>query len=212
MSLEVKNINFQYKREKKTVLRDFSAEFPYGEITAVTGKNGTGKTTLARIIVGILKPQSGSVFLDGEDLCNESLAQRGLKIGYVMQNPERQIFSETVAEEVQYGLRNLQLSEEEIQERVDTYLEFFGLSHQKESFPFALSHGEKQRLVLAAILAMKPRYLILDEPTASLDKNRRKVLGDYLTQLDCGVILISHDKDFIDAYCNNVIRMEDIHE
>lgn len=190
------------------ILQDFSAEFPVGEITAVTGKNGTGKTTLAKLIVGILKPQSGKILVDGENISGESLAQRGMRIGYVMQNPERQIFSETVVEEMRYGLKNLNLPEEEIQGRVDAYLEFFGLSHHKESFPFILSHGEKQRLVLAAILAMKPKYLILDEPTASLDQKRKTVLGEYLKKMDCGIIVISHDKAFINTYCTNTIKME----
>lgn len=208
MSLQVKNLNFRYKKGNKMILQDFSAEFPVGEITAVTGKNGTGKTTLAKLIVGILKPQSGKILVDGENISGESLAQRGMRIGYVMQNPERQIFSETVVEEMRYGLKNLKLSEEEIQGRVDEYLEFFGLLHHKDSFPFILSHGEKQRLVLAAILAMKPKYLILDEPTASLDQKRKVVLGEYLKKLDCGIIVISHDKAFIDAYCTNKIKME----
>lgn len=212
MSLQVKNLTFEYKRSNKKVLDNFSAEFPFGAITAVTGRNGTGKTTLAKLITGILKPDSGSISVDGEDITGYSLAERGRLIGYVMQNPERQIFSTTVEEEMRYGLLNLGLSEDEIEKRVDEYLKLFEIDHHRNSFPFAMSHGEKQRLVLAAILAMKPGYLILDEPTASLDYKRKELLGKYLKKIECGVIIISHDRAFIKEYCTGVVEMEAANE
>lgn len=212
MSLQVKNLTFEYKKSNLRVLEDFSAEFPFGSITAVVGKNGVGKTTLARLITGILKPESGTIIVDGEDISQYSLAERGNLIGYVMQNPERQIFSTTVEEEMRYGLENLRLGKEEIDSRVDEYLRLFDIEHHKKSFPFAMSHGEKQRLVLAAVLAMKPKYLILDEPTASLDYKRKTQLGNYLRKIDCGVIIISHDRKFIDEYCTSVVEMEAVNE
>lgn len=208
MGLHVKDITFSYKNTDKKILDGFSAEFPPDKITALLGGNGTGKTTLANLIMGILKPDSGQIFLDDVDMTNDTLAERGLKIGYVMQNPAKQIFSATVQEEMEIGLRNMGLSEEEIAARSQEYLDYFGLSHHKESFPFVLSHGEKQRLVLAAILAMKPKYLILDEPTANLDFKNRKKLGEYLKALDCGIIIISHDKTFVREYCEHVVNME----
>lgn len=209
MGLYVKNISFAYGNTEKNILDNFSAEFPENKITALTGGNGTGKTTLANIVMGIIKPQAGEILLDDVDITNDTLAQRGRKIGYVMQNPAKQIFSATVKEEMEIGLKNLGLDQSEIEERCDKYLGYFGLMHHKDSFPFSLSHGEKQRLVLAAILAMKPRYLILDEPTANLDFRNRKRLGDYLNGLECGVIIISHDKTFISEYCEHIVRMED---
>lgn len=208
MGLCVKDITFSYKNTDKKILDGFSAEFPPDKITALLGGNGTGKTTLANLIMGILKPQSGQILLDDVDMTNDTLAERGLKIGYVMQNPAKQIFSATVQEEMEIGLRNMGLSEEEIKARSQEYLEYFGLTHHVESFPFVLSHGEKQRLVLAAILAMKPKYLILDEPTANLDFKNRKKLGEYLQGLDCGVIIISHDKTFVRDYCEHTVTME----
>ena len=212
MGLCIKNISFSYKNTEKKILDHFSADFPRDKITALTGGNGAGKTTLANIIMGILKPDEGSILLDDVEIQNDTLAQRGRKIGYVMQNPAKQIFSATVQEEMEFGLKNLGLEETEIKERSAKYLEYFGLTHHKDSFPFSLSHGEKQRLVLAAILAMRPEYLILDEPTANLDFKNRKRLGEYLQGLDCGIIIISHDKTFIDEYCEHTVRMEKSHE
>ena len=136
-----------------------------------------------------------------------TLAERGRLIGYVMQNPARQIFSTTVEEEMRYGLENLELSEDETASRVENYLDIFGLADRKNDFPFRMSHGEKQRLVLAAVLAMKPEYLILDEPTASLDTKRRQVLGQLLRSLECGVMVISHDDGFISRYCDEKVEM-----
>lgn len=209
MSLSVEEITYRYRGSRNDILRNLSLSFPDKERIVITGKNGCGKTTLARIITGILKPQSGRIYLNERDISDDSLAERGKRIGYVMQNPERQIFSSTVEEEVRYGLENLGLPEEEIVTRTEEYLRYFGIEHHRHDFPFALSHGEKQRLVLAAILAMKPEYLILDEPTASLDGKRKRVLGKYLQQLDCGVIVISHDQSFYEQYCDRVIRLEE---
>ena len=208
MGLCVKDVTFSYKNTDKKILDHFSAEFPPDKITALLGGNGAGKTTLANLIMGVLKPESGQIVLDDVDMTNDTLAERGRKIGYVMQNPAKQIFSPTVQEEMEIGLRNLGLEEDEIANRSQAYLDYFGLTHHKESFPFVLSHGEKQRLVLAAILAMKPKYLILDEPTANLDFKNRKKLGEYLKWLDCGVIIISHDKTFVKEYCEHVVDME----
>lgn len=208
MGLCIKNLSFSYKNTDKKVLDRFSAEFPSDKITALLGGNGAGKTTLANLIMGVLKPNEGEILLDGANIVDNTLAERGMKIGYVMQNPAKQIFSATVQEEMEIGLRNMNLSEEEIAARSQEYLAYFGLTHHVDSFPFSLSHGEKQRLVLAAILAMKPKYLILDEPTANLDFKNRKKLGEYLKGLDCGIIIISHDKTFVREYCQHVVAMQ----
>lgn len=180
MSLEIKEITFRYQQKEPAILEAFSAVFEKAEITAVLGENGAGKTTFSKIIMGILRPESGNVLLDGESMRDWSLAERGRKIGYVMQNPARQIFSVTVRQEMEYGLKNMGMSEEERQRKVQEFLEWMDLTGYEEQFPFHLSHGEKQRLVLAAILAMEPDYLLLDEPTSGLDQKRRQQLGRYL--------------------------------
>lgn len=212
MKLKAERIDFTYPKEDKAVLTDFSAEFSSEHITALVGPSGCGKTTLTKILMGLLKPCSGRVMLDGEDLSQLSLAQIGRRMGYVMQNPAQQLFCTSVREEVEYGLRNLDLSREEIQERTSEYLAYFHLDEYEERFPFELSGGEKQRLVLAAVLAMQPKFLILDEPTAALDVYRRSLLGRRLRKikhsLGCGVLIVSHDMDFIKTYCDRIVKME----
>lgn len=212
MSIKIDNITFRYDKKSKPVLDEFSAEFFNGQMTALTGKNGSGKTTLSRVIMGISKAEKGTVLIDGEDSKNLSLAETGRKIGYVMQNPARQIFSTSVREEIMYGLENLGLEDEEKESRAKEYLDYFDLSGREDDFPFSLSHGEKQRLVLASVLAMKPNWLMLDEPTASLDYMRREQLGEYLLKINreqgCGIIIISHDRDFVERYTGDRIRIE----
>ena len=182
--LQAKNISYKYPRGKDWVLRNFSADFQKNHITAITGPNGCGKTTLSKILVGICKPQRGNVYLDDVDIGGLSLAEVGEKIGLVMQNPNRQIFCTSVWDEVTYGLKNQQLPTAEIE----------------------------QRVVLAAVLAMKPQYLLLDEPTASLDVYRQRLLGEQLQrvrqELRCGIIIISHDKRFIEKFTETQVRME----
>jgi energy-coupling factor transport system ATP-binding protein len=212
VSIEVDKISFRYDKKEPLVLDGFSACFPSAGITALTGRNGSGKTTLSRIIMGILKPETGTVTVDGEDTGDLSLAEMGRRIGYVMQNPARQIFSTSVREEMLYGLQNTGLSGDEAEERMRDYLARFELSGREDDFPFYLSQGEKQRLVLAAVLAMRPGWLMLDEPTASLDYERRRQLGEQLLrvrdELSCSVIIISHDRDFVDSYADGVVVME----
>lgn len=214
MSLVAENIKFKYKGSLTYVLNDFSAEFLSGKICAITGPNGCGKTTLSRLLVGILKPEEGKVSVDGESISELTLAQTGKRIGLVMQDPSKQLFCETVRKEVEYGLRNLILSEEEIANRTSEYLTLFSLENYSNRSPFELSTGEKQRLVLAAIMAMKPSYIILDEPTSSLDIWKRKELAKYIDlmrkQYGTGVVLISHDEAFVDILADSKVELEKI--
>jgi len=213
--LSVDNVTYKYKNAKAPVLEDVSAVFSKGDISAVTGPNGSGKTTLAKVIMGILKPQEGRVTIssgDGvTDISSLSLAETGRKIGYVMQDPARQMFSTTVREEMEYGLRNMGLDEKETEARKKRFLSYFDMEGYEETFPFSLSQGEKQRLVLAAVLAMEPEWLILDEPTASLDVRRKRMLGEYLLKikndLGSGIIIISHDASFVRRYAQAEIKM-----
>ena len=212
MLLETKNLGFTYPRSQQAVLQEVNVCFKPGEIVALVGENGCGKTTLTKLLVGILRPSTGRICLSGSDIRKMSLAEIGRQIGYVFQNPAQQIFCTSVENEVAYGLTNMGLDREEIESRIDYYLDYFELSGYRKAFPQNLSQGEKQRLMLAVILAMHPRYVILDEPTAGLDLYRRKLLGDYLLRIKAdgyGVIFVSHQTKFIETYADWVIRLED---
>lgn len=212
MPLSVCDIYFAYPNATQAIFEGFSADFPAGAITAVIGPNGCGKTTLAKIMLNILQPQKGRILLDGEDISSMTLAEVGRNIGYVMQNPNQQLFCVSVKEEVEYGLAQLNLSHEEIESRGAKYLKYFNIDQYRDELPWRLSHGEKQRLLLAAVLAMQPKYLLLDEPTTALDTSRKKMLGEYLksicTDMSGGMIIISHDESFINAVCHNVVVLE----
>lgn len=214
MSLVAEQVTFSYPKSPQVVLKETSVEFFADEIAALTGPNGCGKTTLVKLLLGILTPQSGRVLLDGTNVSELTLAEVGRLIGYVMQNPAQQLFCTTVAEEMAYGLKNQGLEAAEIDSRTDYYLDYFQLTQHRESFPFHLSQGEKQRLVLAAVLAMRPRYLMLDEPTAHLDVHRRQLLGELILQirkeLGCGIIVVSHDEGFVRRYCQREVHLKGV--
>jgi energy-coupling factor transporter ATP-binding protein EcfA2 len=212
MALTAKALSYAYQKGGALAVDDFSADFAQGKITAVMGPNGCGKTTLAKLLVGILKPLCGEVTLNGMALSGLTLAETGRRIGLVMQQPGRQLFTTSVAEEIAFGLKCLALGQEEIDGRVAKYLEYFGLQKYEDRFPFELSIGEQQRLVIAAVVAMQPACLILDEPTSALDRGRKDDLRTLLRSLsedeDVGVLLISHDERFVSCCADSVIAME----
>ncbi|MDD3269715.1 MAG: ABC transporter ATP-binding protein [Syntrophomonadaceae bacterium] len=212
MLLETQDLAYTYPAGKQEILHEINIRFRPGEIAAITGDNGCGKTTLTKLLVGILRPGTGRICLGGNDIAAMSLAEIGRQIAYVFQNPAQQIFCTSVEQEIGYGLKNLGLGRNEIEQRISHYLDYFELSEYRQTFPLSLSQGEKQRLMLAAVLAMHPRYVILDEPTTGLDIYRRKLLGDYLLRIKkdgYGVIFVSHQVKFIKAYADRVIRIED---
>ena len=199
--IELDSITFMYPHSSTPVLRDFSSRFERGAITAVRGRNGCGKTTLTKLIVGILRPSEGNVTIDGCDAASMNLFEIGRIIGYIFQNPNRQLFSDTVFNEVAYGLRNLKMEETQITQKVNYYLELFDLDRYRKIYPGKMSLGEKQRLALAAVLALGTEYLVLDEPTTGLDTRNQLELGDLLIKLkhvrNSGIVIVSHSADFI---------------
>jgi energy-coupling factor transport system ATP-binding protein len=212
MLLKTLELRYAYPGNHKEILQGVTVNFRAGEITALTGDNGCGKTTLLKLLAGILKPSAGRILIDGKDTAAMSLAEIGRQVACVFQNPAQQVFCTTVEEEVAFGLKNMGLDREEIETRISSYLEYFELTEYRKTFPQSLSQGEKQRLMLAAVLAMHPRFLILDEPTTGLDIYRRKLLGDYLLRIredGYGVIIISHQFKFIDTYADRVLHLEE---
>lgn len=163
-------------------------------------------------MIGILKPEEGSVFLDGKDLSTFTPGQTGRKIGYLFQNPDLQIFTLSVKEELSFAHKFLGDPSENIEPEVDRMLELFHLSGLKDQVPFNLSRGERQRLALASVMMNGPDYLILDEPTTGLDSIRKSILLDILkSQLrnGTGMSVISHDHDFIGKLSHRIIEIND---
>ncbi len=209
--LEVQNVYFRYKNQQGWALQDVSLHIHKDEAVGLIGHNGSGKTTLTKLLIGALKVTGGKILLQGRDINGLSLAQVGRQIGYLFQNPDKQLFATTVEGEIRFGLKNLDLPETEIQQRVNHYLTYFNMEHHRQDYPLHLSQGEKQRLVLASILAMQPQYLIFDEPTVGLDtyhcRQLEKILKD-LKHQQVGMIISSHDRSFLERIADCFITME----
>ncbi|MDG6898168.1 MAG: ABC transporter ATP-binding protein [Nitrososphaerota archaeon] len=170
------------------------------ETVAIIGENGAGKTTLVKHITGLLKPASGTVLVDGEDTRVMSTAHLSRKVGVAFQNPDHQLFSESVEEEIAFALRNFGFAQDLVKQRMNRALEFFGLEEYRKSSPLILSGGEKKRLTLACILAWDPKVVVMDEPTVGQDAIQKEKLSGMIGMLKSAgktVILVSHDIEFL---------------
>lgn len=198
--VQVEHAFFSYGRQVHA-LDDVSFEIAPGTSTAIIGQTGSGKSTLLRLLCGLETPDEGRVIVAG----NDTTTRRGRKaargcVGYVMQHPERQLFAETVEKDVAFGPRNLGLPEVEVARRVTEALELVGLASRRDVSPFKLSGGQRRLCALAGILAMEPRVLVLDEPTAGLDPRGRAMLRRVLARLrECGVTLVQVTHSMEDA-------------
>lgn len=198
--VQVEHAFFSYGRHVHAV-EDMSFEIAPGTSTAIIGQTGSGKSTLLRLLCGLETPDEGRVIVAG----NDTTTRRGRKaargcVGYVMQHPERQLFAETVEKDVAFGPRNLGLPEGEVTRRVTEALELVGLANRRSVSPFKLSGGQRRLCALAGILAMEPRVLVLDEPTAGLDPRGRAMLRRVLARLrECGVTLVQVTHSMEDA-------------
>jgi len=178
--IEVIDLVFQYPSDgRREALSRINLRITEGESLSIMGNNGSGKTTLARCLNGLYKPTSGKVVVDGMDTADPSTEiEIRRRVGLVFQNPDNQIVSTTVEREIAFGLENLGMEPERMHREVEDLLRRFGLEKYRNRPPHLLSGGEKQLLALASVLAMRPKYLILDEPTSLLDpKGRRKILS-----------------------------------
>lgn len=207
-ALEVRDLSFAYGL--MPALHRISLNVERGDFLAIVGPNGAGKSTLARHLIGLLTPPSGSVFLDGKDLAHFSAKEIARKIAYVFQNPEHQFVTERVADEVAYGLRVAGLPESDVLARSTRLLETFGLARYAKANPFTLSHGEKRRLSVAAMLAMGQEILILDEPTFGQDERNAAALMGMLRDLNAQgktVVMITHDMRLVAEYARRTAVM-----
>lgn len=206
-AIRVESVTFGYGSQP--VLNALNLTLPRGRITALTGPNGCGKTTLTRLIVGLLRPQAGRILIQGQDIAPLDLCAIGRLAGYVFQNPEHQLFCQTALEEVAYGLRAQGLPQDQAESRSLGALAAFGLEAEAKSYPLHLSGGQKRRLALAAVTALEPPFLILDEPTTGLDAAHQSQLGEILSRLTaetgCGILIVSHQGAFIARYAQEEV-------
>lgn len=193
-----------------SILKNINLTLEKNQFVSIIGPNGSGKTTLGKVITGMITYDSGNVLIDNKNINSLILPQIGRKIGYLFQNPDRQIFAPTVYEELSFALKYKKIHEDIIEEEVSKMLEIFDLKHLKNSTTYFLSQGEKQRLAIGAILLNKPEYLILDEPTTGLDIVRKKNLSDLLLKIrnQLGILMISHDKNFINDHSERIIELK----
>ena len=215
--LEIKDVSFLYSSGtpfELVALDKINVSFEKGKITGLIGHTGSGKSTLVNLLNGLYKPTSGTILLDGKSIWEKpkEISKIRYRIGLVMQYPEYQLFDETVWDDIAFGPKNQGLSEEEIKLRVKEAAYFTGIGDELLSkSPFELSGGQKRRVAIAGIIAMKPEVLVLDEPAAGLDpRGRREILGglsEYVKHNDATIILVSHSMEDMAYYCDNVVVM-----
>jgi len=191
-------------------LRNVDLTINQGDYVAIMGENGAGKTTLVKHFNGLLRPKEGSVFLDGEDISKQSVAQLARRVGLVFQNPDDQLFEETVEKEIAFALRNFGMKEEGVEKRVTWALNLLDIDQYRESSPFTLSGGERKRVALASVLAWDPEVLVLDEPTIGQDYGQKERLRHFLNQLRTQgktVVIVTHDVEFVAESQPHIVLM-----
>lgn len=209
--VSIQNLSHTYPN-KNTALRGLSLDIYPGEFVAIIGQNGAGKTTLAKHLNGLLQPTQGTVLLGGNEVSSLKPDQIAQEIGYVFQNPDHQIFSATVEQEIAYGLNMAKLPAATISERIDKVLEITNLTKQRAAHPFSLGRGERQMVAVASILALEPKLLVVDEPTTGQDWrgiNRIMELITSLQQQGTTILMITHDMDLVARYAQRVLVMKE---
>lgn len=207
--LDIQNIVFAYPGQAPAV-KSLSLKIRAGEFVGLVGRNGSGKTTLTRLMVGLARPSSGSILLDGKETrqCRPDVMARS--VGYVFQNPDRQIFRDTVAEEVSFGPEQLGWSEAEKKAAVTAALEMTGLTELAETYPRSLARSLRQKAAIASALALKPRLLILDEPTSGQDAEESILLMKLLARLNqagISILLVTHNMELLLEYTQRTVVM-----
>lgn len=218
MMMKINDLNYIYNPNtpfEQKALDGVNVEIGKGEFIGLIGHTGSGKSTLVQHLNGLMKPTSGNIIIDGEDITGKDVNLRLIrqKVGLVFQYPEHQLFEETIYKDIAFGPKNLGLDEDEIEERVKDSMELVGLDYEslKDRSPFELSGGQKRRVAIAGVVAMKPQILILDEPTAGLDpKGRDEILGEiqklYIKN-KITIILVSHSMEDIAKLVDRILVM-----
>ena len=213
--VEIDNVSFEYPDQGKLALDGVSLRINAGDFLAIIGQNGSGKTTLAKHIVGLLTPTSGRVLLEGRDRTSMRAAETAREVAYVFQNPDHQISAASVLDEVAFGPRNFGFDEAEIEKRCTEVLDAVNLREVRDSDPFLLSKGERQRLAVASVLALRPRLLILDEPTTGLDHREQRnmmALIEELNRSGIAIVMITHTPWLVAEYAKRVVLIRKGHK
>jgi energy-coupling factor transporter ATP-binding protein EcfA2 len=215
--VQVRELAFEYFGSSRNVLNGINLEIFSKEIVLIAGHSGSGKSTLLRAINGLIPHQhggnySGEVIVDGMKVSESNMSQLATKVGYIFQNPENQIFMFSVERDIAFGLENLGVPTNEIRERVDWALDLLQIKHLALRAPHELSDGQKQRVAIAGVVAMKPKILILDEPTSLLDpftaKSLVELVRDLRESLGITVLIVEHRLDLVAKICDRIVVMD----
>lgn len=209
--IEVEGVYFTYPNGVEA-LKDISLTVKDAEFLAIMGQNGAGKTTLVKTLNGLLKPSKGKVFVDGVDTTKTSIASLAKNIGFVFQNPDSQLFSESVEEEIAFALKNFGFEKDVVEKRVTWALNLLSLAEYRKTSPFMLSGGERKRVALASVLAWDPKILVLDEPTIGQDYQQKEKLRQFIMQMktqEKTVIIVTHDVEFVAECSPRVLLMRE---
>jgi energy-coupling factor transport system ATP-binding protein len=201
--LEVKDLHFTYPTGLEA-LKGINLTINDGEFLAVMGQNGAGKTTLVKHFNGLLKPTQGEVLVDSVSTKDVSVAKLARNVGFVFQNPDHQLFNETVEDEIAFALKNFGFEDVVVEKQINWALNLLDLVQYRKTSPFMLSGGERKRVALASILAWDPKMIILDEPTIGQDHQQKEKLQQFILQLNAQkktVVVVTHDVEFV-AECN----------
>ena len=203
LMLNVEDVHFSYASGVEA-LKGVTLTVKNGEFVAIMGQNGAGKTTLVKHFNGLLKPTKGRILVDGVETTKTSVASLARNVGFVFQNPDHQLFSETVEEEIAFALKNFGYKPTVIEQRITWAVNLLGLTQYRKTSPFMLSGGERKRVALASVLAWDPQVLVLDEPTIGQDHQQKENLRQFILQLQTQnktVVIVTHDVEFV-AECN----------
>ncbi len=208
LAIQVEHLDYIYQPLDVHAVKDVSFEIRQGEFVALIGQNGSGKTTVLKNLLGLLRPTSGKVIVAGQDTKITAVAEMARHVGFVLQNPDQQLFAETVEEEVAYGPKNLKLAKELIEQRVAEALKLVGLENKREEFPPAMPKGDRAKVVIASALALDPSIIILDEPTTGQDYrgcHQIMQIAQSLHEQGRTVVFVTHHMALVAEYAQRVI-------
>lgn len=209
--LEVRDLVYRYP-DGTLALENVNMSLDDGDFVALIGQNGSGKTTLSKCLNGLFKPTNGRVVVDGLDTKKTSITKMAVRVGYVFQNPDHQLFNGSVWDEIAYGPMNVELPEDQIAERVEEAARVVGLEQETfKKHPFFLPKGIRQRVAIASILALRPRIIIVDEPTTGQDRRQALEIMNFLVRLQEErnhiIVFITHDMPIVSQYAKRIVLM-----